>query len=55
MRDEIDSRFWVEHGADFSAFFADRIDRLVNAAKVSFERLVAIEFDAPWRASAGGR
>jgi hypothetical protein len=55
MRDEIDSRIWVEHGTDFSAFLADRIDRMVNAARVSFERLVAIEFDAPWRASLGGR
>jgi hypothetical protein len=52
MRDEIDMRLWEAHHADFSAFLADAIDK----ARLSFERLVAIEFDAPWRSSrAGGR
>jgi hypothetical protein len=52
MRDEIDMRLWEAHHADFSTFLADAIDK----ARLSFERLVAIEFDAPWRSSrAGGR
>ena len=55
MRDEIDNRFWVDHHADFSAFLAERIVSLIEAARVSFERLAAIEFDAPWRSNAGAR
>lgn len=51
MRDEMDMRLWESHHADFSAFLADVIDK----ARVSFERLVAIEFDAPWRGSRAGR
>ena len=51
MRDEMDMRFWEAHHADFSAFLAGVIDK----ARLSFERLVAIEFDAPWRSSQAGR
>ena len=47
MRDEMDSRIWVEHHADFSDFLANVLDGL----KVTFQRLHAIEFDAPWRRS----
>jgi len=45
MRDEIDGRIWVEHGAEFTAF----LGRVIDALKVTFIRLHGIEFDAPWR------
>lgn len=50
MRDEMDSRIWVEHHADFSAFLGRAIDNVL----AGFERLVAIEFDAPWRSNRSG-
>ena len=44
--------FIVQHLADFSAFLKSAFGNLL----AGFERLVAIEFDAPWRrADAGGR
>ena len=45
MRDEIDGRIWAEHHEEFS----NSIDRLIDNVKISFERLHAILFDAPWR------
>jgi hypothetical protein len=45
MRDEMDSRIWLAHHADFAAFVAAAIDTV----KVSLQRLNEIEFDAPWR------
>ena len=45
MRDQIDAQLGVEHQADFSAFLGGIIDDLL----AGFERLVAIEYDAPWR------
>lgn len=50
MRDQIDMRVWEAHHADFSVFLAD----VINKARTSFERLVAIEFDAPWGSSRAG-
>jgi hypothetical protein len=51
MRDEIDSRIWVEHGAGFSAFLAGAL----TSVKVSRKRLHEIAFDAPWRHPKLGR
>jgi hypothetical protein len=45
MRDEIESRIWIAHGADFTAF----IGKIIDAASISLKRLNEIEFDAPWR------
>ena len=45
MRDLIEARLWDEHGHRFS----DDLHRLFASVKVSFERLAAIQFDAPWR------
>jgi hypothetical protein len=45
MRDEMDSRIWVEHGAGFSELVA----KAVNTIGVSLKRLNQIEFEAPWR------
>jgi hypothetical protein len=50
MRDEMDMRLWEAHHSDFSAFLAEALGKV----RVSFERLVAIEFDAPWRGSSAG-
>ena len=50
MRDEMDARIWNEHHADFSAFLGRAIDNLW----AGFERLVAIEYDAPWRHTNSG-
>jgi hypothetical protein len=45
MRDEMDSRLWVEHGADFTALMA----KVIDAIGISLKRLNEIEFEAPWR------
>jgi hypothetical protein len=45
MRDEYDSRFWVEHGKQFSADLGRFLDSIGRA----FTRLNAIQFRAPWR------
>jgi hypothetical protein len=45
MRDEMDSRMWVEHGADFTALVA----KAIAVVGVSLKRLNEIEFEAPWR------
>lgn len=44
MRDEFESRMWIEHGAEFNAFVARVLDQAWQALK----RLNEIEFDAPW-------
>jgi uncharacterized membrane protein YhaH (DUF805 family) len=45
MRDEMDARIWVEHGADFSA----SLDRFFKDVAVALRRLHEIQFSAPWR------
>lgn len=55
MRDEFDGRVWVAQHSDFSASLAEMIDTAISKALVAFERLVAIEFDAPWGRSTTGR
>jgi hypothetical protein len=45
MRDEMDARLWVEHGRQFS----EDLRRLFRALKVTFCRMAAVNFAAPWR------
>lgn len=45
MRDLIEARAWADHGHAFSQSVAD----LIAAARIAFERLNAIQFDAPWQ------
>jgi hypothetical protein len=51
MRDEMDARLWVEHGAEFSRSLSEAFAKL----RIVFERLHAIEFSAPWRGSKTGQ
>lgn len=45
MRDGIDGRVWAEHHQSFS----DSIGGFLGRVYASFERLNAIQYDAPWR------
>ena len=45
MRDEIDGRLWVAHGQQFGRDVSGFLHQLAR----SFERLNAIEWDAPWK------
>lgn len=45
MRDEIDGRLWIDHGPQFTAFIKEGVDQV----RVAFDRLAAIEYDAPWQ------
>lgn len=45
MRDGFESRYWAEHHDAFSTGVAG----LFAKALTAFERLNAIQFDAPWR------
>ena len=45
MRDDMFSRTWADHHADFSTEVAGFLRRLIQG----FERLEAIQFAAPWR------
>jgi len=45
MRDLIEAHFWAEHGHGF----ADAIDRLASDVRITFERLTARQYAAPWR------
>jgi hypothetical protein len=54
MRDEIDGRFWVEHGHAFSETVAAFFARAATAAGAALRRLEEIEFDAPWKADPCG-
>jgi hypothetical protein len=45
MRDLIEARAWADHGHAFS----ESVAGLFAAAKTAFERLNAIQFDAPWQ------
>lgn len=45
MRDGMDARMWAELGPRFS----EDVARLVKAIDVTFCKLAAIQFRAPWR------
>ncbi len=45
MRDEIDGRLWIDHGPQFTAFIKEGVDQV----RVAFDRLAAIEYEAPWQ------
>jgi hypothetical protein len=45
MRDEMDARIWNEHGHQFS----EDLHRFFQAVKVTFCKIAAINFSAPWR------
>ena len=45
MRDVLEARAWADHGHAFSESMAG----LLTAARTAFERLNAIQFDAPWQ------
>ncbi len=51
MRDEIDSRLWLEHGAAFTEDLA----KLFRQAGEAINRLNEVQFRAPWRREAGYR
>ncbi len=46
MRDEMDSRLWVEHGQGWS----DLVGQVAAQVKLALRAIHAFEFDAPWRA-----
>ncbi len=48
MRDEMDARIWAAHGRQFS----EDIHRLLQALRVTFCRMAAINYRAPWRETA---
>lgn len=54
MRDEIDSRLWVEHGHAFSETVASFFAGVGNAIGTGLRRLNEMEFDAPWERDARG-
>ena len=45
MRDLIEARAWADHGHAFSESMAGYL----AAAWTAFQRLNAIQYDAPWR------
>jgi hypothetical protein len=49
MRDEMDARMWLEHGAAFGRNVAD----LFAGLKPALERIHAFHFSAPWREDGG--
>jgi hypothetical protein len=54
MRDEIDSRFWVEHGHAFSETVANFFGAAGSTIGLGLKRLNELEFDAPWKRDARG-
>jgi hypothetical protein len=54
MRDEIDSRTWVEHHQVFSDDLANFLARIGSAIGVGLRRLNEMEFDAPWERDTRG-
>jgi hypothetical protein len=45
MLDHLDSRMWADHGHEFSATVAGALSKALEA----FQRLNAIQFEAPWQ------
>ena len=54
MRDEIDSRIWVDHHNAFSEDLARFFATTAANIGAAFRRLNEIEFDAPWKRDARG-
>jgi hypothetical protein len=54
MRDEIDSRIWVEHHAAFTQAVANFLAAAATTLGSGFQRLNEIQFDAPWKRDLGG-
>lgn len=54
MRDEIDSRIWVEHGHAFSEDLARLFAAIRASVGTALKRLSEIEFDAPWKRDVRG-
>jgi hypothetical protein len=48
MRDEIDSRLWVEHGHAFSETVANFFAAAGASIGTGLRRLNEMDFDAPW-------
>lgn len=58
MRDEIDSRMWIEHHAAFSRSVGGLFGSLkagLASLKPALERLHSLEWDAPWRHRGAGQ
>jgi hypothetical protein len=49
MRDHIEARLWADHGHQFS----EDLHRLFAGVRETFERLAAIQFEAPWQNEPG--
>jgi hypothetical protein len=49
MRDEMDSRIWVDHHDAFSTDVARFLTSAVANIGAGFRRLNEIQFDAPWK------
>jgi hypothetical protein len=45
MLDHAESRMWADHGHEFSTLVA----RALSKGLIAFQRLNAIQFDAPWQ------
>jgi hypothetical protein len=54
MRDEMDSRIWVEHHGAFSDEVANFFITIAASIGAAFKRLNEIEFDAPWKSDVRG-
>jgi hypothetical protein len=54
MRDEIDTRAWVEHHGAFSEDLAKLIAAAAANIGAGFRRLTEIQFDAPWKHDSRG-
>lgn len=54
MRDEMDSRIWVEHRGAFSEGLAKFFATAAANIATGFRRLNEIEFDAPWKSDVRG-
>jgi hypothetical protein len=54
MRDEIDSRFWVENHGAFSKDLAKLFAAAAANIGSGFKRLQEIQFDAPWKHESRG-
>lgn len=49
MRDQMDSRIWIEHGPAFTAGIAGALAAIASAFAPALKRLHEIEFSAPWK------
>ena len=54
MRDEMDSRIWVEHHQAFSDGSGELLRHRRRQFGAAFRRLNEIEFDAPWKRDVRG-